>query len=330
MMKLFKKILFIVFIISTPIFVYAQYAQQEQDQLNITLDPKSPSPFDSVKVTLSSYSFDINNSMIVWVVNGKQYTKGIGMRSIDLNTLGDGQTIPINAIVTTPKGNTVETSINITPQNVDIVWQAIESYTPPFYEGKALPGEGSYVKVTAIPNISSGGKQIPANNLSYSWYLNDNLIEDASGYNKQSAIFAMEYLTSDTNIKVEARSGDGVVSSKTITISPHEVMPLVYTYDDILGVDFSNLITRRLETVNDVTVDVEPFYLSTKGAFDSSVTYSWLLDGLPIATKAPQLLSLHPADNTYGVKSVSINISNSDRILQEAKVFFEVIFDTRN
>ena len=31
--------------------------------------------------------------------------------------------------------------------SVNIEWQAIDSYTPTFYEGKALPGEEAYIKI---------------------------------------------------------------------------------------------------------------------------------------------------------------------------------------
>lgn len=325
-MKLIRTFL-IMFVLLLPVFVHAQ--SQEQ-QLTVTLDPETPTPYDKVTVSLSSYSFDVYNSMIIWSIGGKQVTKGMGMKSVTVNTRGIGEAIPVSAQIVTPGGQTVNTSVNVMPQSVDLMWEAIESYTPPFYEGKTLPSEGAAVKVTAVPNLGINGKKIAPENLAYSWYLNDELVENVSGYGKQSAVFKLDYLNPSTSIKVNARSSGGISTEKTISITPHEVMPLLYTHDDLLGTDFSNMVNRRLEIMNDTTIALEPFYFSTKGYLEKSATYDWYLDGLPVTPREKTLLSLRPKENSAGSRTLLIKLSNSSRLLQEAETLIDVLFDTRN
>ena len=57
--------------------------------------------------------------------------------------------------------------------SVNIEWQAIDSYTPTFYEGKALPGEEAYIKALAIVDANSFVGAINSNSLYYSWKYND-------------------------------------------------------------------------------------------------------------------------------------------------------------
>ena len=37
-----------------------------------------------------------------------------------------------------------------------LLWQANDSYVPPFYKGKALPGADTKIKIVAMPEIRSG------------------------------------------------------------------------------------------------------------------------------------------------------------------------------
>jgi len=312
----------ILFII--PICVYAD------SQASIVMDPENPAPYESLKLTVKSYSFNVDTTKMTWYVNGKLFTSGIGEKTISINTRGVGESTPVLVKIETSDGGVLELKLQVTPQNVDLIWESLEAYTPPFYEGKALPGEGSIIRATAIPSFSENGKQILPSNLSYSWYINDEYIDNASGYGKQYANLKLDYLTEKTNIKVRVQSVKGYISEKTLSILPHEIMPLFYSYDEILGNDFSQLLNRRIETVRDVNINLVPFYLSTKGTLNSATSYAWALNGLPITPQDNLSVILAPAENSRGSKILSVTISNSKRILQKATSKLEIIFDTRN
>ncbi len=315
------------FILST-LFIIPSFVYAGNSDLIINLDPSTPAPYEKINLSLVSYSLDIDNSLIVWKASGKTVYQGVGAKTLSLQAGGVGQNIPVTVTVTSPAGK-VTASLDITPQSVDLIWETPESYVPLFYEGKSLPGEGADVRVTAIPSISVSGKQFPASNLSYSWYVNDELIGSASGQGRQTAVLGLDYLSTKTAIKVSVRSVGGQEASKTIVIYPHKVLPLLYTYDDVLGTNFSQQIVRRLETSKDITISLVPFFLSARKDLEKTTTYSWILDGQSVTPPEKTLLALHPVPNSSGSKPLTIFISNSMRRLQDTQFDLDVIFDTR-
>lgn len=310
--------------VSLPAFSFAE------SDATLSFEPKNPSPNSSVTVTLVSYVFDVDTALITWTKNGKVVLQGVGEKKITVQTGGVGYQTPLHVHAVTGNNSVTDIDVAIVPQSVDILYEAEESYTPPFYKGKALPGEGSAVTFTAIPSISEGGRMIPSTSLAYSWYVNDVFMGDSSGMGKSSAIFNLDFFSAYTRVKVVARSVLGTSAEKYIDVYPHDVMPLFYLYDDILGVNYTSAITQRFETTKDFTLALEPFYFSTKKDLAGTASYTWLLDGLPITPLGGRLLSMHPKENSYGSRVLSITLSNSKRRLQEATTDLNLIFDTRN
>ena len=322
-MKLIRS-LFLISFLSFPVYLFAA------PDISISLNPQYPSPNEKVILTLQSYSFDINTSNIAWFVQGKQVSSGVGNKTITITTGNIGENTTVNVNIKTPDGENLRSQMIVSPESVGLIWESKESYIPPFYEGKALPGEGSLVRVTAIPTMSDGSGQLPANTLSYMWYTNDNFLEDSSGYNKQSATFYLDYLSSKTDVKVRVKSVSGLVSEKTISIYPHDVMPIFYSYDELFGLNTSFFIEKRLETTRDFTLAVAPYYLSSNGDLQSSTSYIWLLNGSPITPEKNTNITFHPQENSFGTKTLSVIINSTKRRLQKAESNLEILFDTRN
>jgi hypothetical protein len=305
---------------------YGAYADIDA---TVTLTPTNPAPYDKVILTLSSYSFDVNTALISWSSQGKVIDSGMGHKTLSVTAGDTGQILPISYKATTADGSFVQGSISIAPQSVDIIYATEESYVPPFYEGRTLPGEGSTVKVTALPTISEGGVKLPASSLAYSWYVGGEYLDSASGAGKNTATILLDYLSDATEVRVLVRSPRGNTAEKTISIYPHQVLPTLYSYDDILGTDLSKAFSRRLELDHDITLSLEPYFLSTKKSLAPTASYDWYLDGLPVTPIERTLLALKPKDNSYGARTLSVIVGNSKRTLQEAKSELEIIFDTR-
>lgn len=295
----------------------------------VSLTPIRPIPNSQQVLTLTSYSFDVNTATITWKSGTKVLLSGFGAKTLTI-TMGEaGQAIPISYRAQTEDGSYVEGSIILAPQAVDLLYQPMESYVPPFYEGRALPGEGSAVKVIAIPSLIENGKRLSPSNLAYSWYVNGEYLDSASGAGKDTATILLDYLTSTTNVRVLVRSPQGSSAEKTVQITPHAVIPALYSYDDILGTNFTTMFTRRLELDAPITLSLQPYYLSNRLSLAKTATYEWFLDGLPLTPLEPTLLALTPKENSYGSKTISITVGNTKRLLQEVKADLEVIFDTR-
>lgn len=318
------KFLIALILAAVPLYSFAQI------DATVTVTPQYPNPHEQAVLTLSSYYFDVNVSNITWKSGNKTLLSGLGAKTLTV-TVGDvGQSLPVSYRATNADGSFVEGSITITPQSVDLAYEAVESYVPLFYEGKALPGEGSVVRVIALPTLYDGTTKIPASNLSYNWYVNGEYLDRASGVGRQAATIGMEYLTHSTDIRVLVRSQSGQVAEKTYSIYPKEVLPLVYPYDEILGVDLTRPFFRRMELSGDITLSLEPFYFSTKAGLEQSSSYAWYIDGLPVTPQEKTLLALRPKEDSVGTRTLSIVVEHGKRLLQSARADIEILFDTRN
>ena len=104
--------------------------------ISISTSPKYISPNQSVRVILNSYSFDLNAATMRWYSGGKLVLSGQGKTELTLTTgdVGEKKTVTVDVSV---NGKNFEKSIELLPESVDLIWQA-NTYTPPFYEGKAL------------------------------------------------------------------------------------------------------------------------------------------------------------------------------------------------
>lgn len=297
--------------------------------LTMLVSPEIPAPHSQVTLTLQSYIIDVNTSSVVWTVNGKTVLSGEGEKSLKITTEAVGTLVSVKARVTTPSGDIFETSITLSPQSIDLLWEAVEGYTPPFYQGKALLAEGSSVRITALPNIHEGGRILSPESLSYAWYVNDQFVENASGMKKQSLTTPLDVLQENLRIKVRVTTKNGTLTEKQITIRPRTVLPVLYPHDPTLGTDLSHAFSGRIETVRDLVLSLEPFYLSRKNGLESSSEYSWLLNGLPVTPEEKTILALRPKENSYGVQKLFITMENTRRKLQKADISAEIIFDTR-
>ena len=309
--------------------LFASFTQLSYAQVSATikLEPKNPAPKSTLTLTLESYAFSVNTAMITWKSGGKTLLQGEGAKKLTIRTGEVGEVALIEVTAVTSDGSSVSQSIAITPSSVSILYEAPKSYTPLLYEGRSLPSIGGVVHVVAVPSLSDGAGLVPPSSLSYSWYVNDNLIESASGVGKQAANLTLDYLSTKTDIRVLALSPVGNKGEKTITIYPHAVMPLLYTYDEILGSNFSKAIDKRYEAVGDFIISLEPFYASSD--VNKPLSSVWYLNGVPATPLGGKIMAFHPKENDYGSKILTIDVSGSSKYLQKAQVGVELIFDTR-
>lgn len=296
---------------------------------SVTMSPANPAPYQETTITLTSSSFDVNGALITWKNAGATLLSGLGAKKLTVTTGASGQEIPISYTAVTVNGGSVNGSLVVSSQSVELLYEAKESFVPPFYQGRALPSEGANVRVTALPSLSEGGVRIQATNLAYNWYLNGEFLGNASGVGRSVATIALDYLNDTNEIKVIVRSPRGSTAEKRISISPHPVMPLFYSYDEVLGTNYTKTFWRRLETTKDITLSLVPFYFSAKNEFESTASYSWYLDGLPVTPMEKTLLSLRPKENSVGIRTLSVVLESTKRKLQKATNEIEVIFDTR-
>jgi hypothetical protein len=204
-----KKILSLIFIS----FLSISFASaQSVIDFSVDLYPQYPKEFEKVTLTLDSTHFDINTSKISWIVDGKVVYSGTGFKIYSIQTPKNGVTKNISIEVYTPNNYLLTKSFALTPQALDILWEAPNTYVPPFYKGKALPAEESIIKVVALPNFFINNKSINRDSVSFTWTLNDITRDSFSGYGKNSFTFKMDPLYETSVIKLTASTLDGFSS----------------------------------------------------------------------------------------------------------------------
>lgn len=320
------KTLFLALILTSSI-VSSFTLAHAQGNPRINLSPESPEPGSSVTLSLSGYSFDLNTALIEWKVDGISRLKGVGERKLTLETgsVGDTQTVTVTAA--SEVGHFVEQKIVITPASVILMHESPNSYVPLFYEGRSFASTAGLVRVTAFPSLSDNKAPLNPEVLSYTWYLNGDLQSSASGRGRQSFDARLDYLRDKNEIKVVVRTPAGSSVSKTTSISPREISPIFYKYDEILGTLLNSSFSRRLETTKTVAIRLEPYFVSHKESV--APTYKWLLDGFNVSPGADRVLALVPKENSHGVNELVVTVAGPDRRLQLAETSLEIIFDTR-
>lgn len=207
--------------------------------------------------------------------------------------------------------------------SVNIEWQTIDSYTPTFYEGKALPGEESYIKALGIVNANSYSGSINPDNLFYAWKYNDYYVYNYSGTGMNTIYFTLDKLQPINTLELSVYSDSGqntLLGTKTIKIRPNNSLPLLYKKNENSLITYSNAINKKYEDFKinpdeSFKIIAEPFFFSAKNIADPVLSYSWTADGIFNGNNRSNIFNYF----TGSVNSLNLKISNGQKILQEGE-----------
>jgi hypothetical protein len=316
--KFFLLGLFILGIINIPNISFADTQIQVQEgDINVETVPNNPQPYDDVTINISSYATDLNSAIITWQGNGSTLLSGIGKTSYSFKAGGPNTTQTININIT-PAGSlsSITKSVTIAPSEIDLLWQSLDGYTPPFYKGKDLPSKGSTIRVVAIPNtdtIKSGN-----GSLTYTWQNGGNAVTDASGYNKNSYDFKNSLFDDINEITVIASSVSGdYTAENTAEIPVYDPQIIFYKRSPTEGVLYNNALgPETTMTEDEMTVVAEPYFLALKGNEDN-FTYNWQINGNDIETPSKKSeLTVRPTSHG-GYATIDIMIENANALFQK-------------
>lgn len=297
------------------------------DLVNISTLPASPGALETVVVRLESFAVNLNSANIVWNVD-KIFTKdGVGEKEITITTPEFGQKITIDIIIITREGERIDKKYIIAPGEVDLLWEA-QTYTPPFYKGKALPTFNSLIRVTAIPRFNSLTSS--PKDYDYKWTYNrtQGLGE---GLGKNSVVVPMGYADSQVPIKVDVGfSGSDWKGSKNISISGSSPKIVLYAHDPLLGVGFHQAIpTKGSHTSKETesTIFAAPYFFSLDNLLNNQLIYTWEVDRKYTSPGlSPRYLTVVRPTNGVGSYALSLRIQNPNRILQEGRASAQISF----
>jgi hypothetical protein len=262
--------------------VFGQFNFQTNESISVEMIPEFPEPETVVILKIESYSFDLNSSNVVWYVRGKEVAKGIGLKKISFLNGKIGEDTTISIKVTTNSGGVVEKTFSVNSSTVDIIYEA-DTYTPPFFKGKPLFSIQSAITFIAIPHLFSYGKELEPEKLIYKWYKDGEIIDDLSGYGKNSIKLNSSILGRSIQMEVEAsdpQSGNTAVGF--VEVNPISPYVIFYEKDPLYGILFNKALgTEGTLTKKEVGLVAIPYFFSTKNV-NYNLSYNWYMNGLQI------------------------------------------------
>ena len=212
---------------------------------------------------------------------------------------------------------------SVDAQSVDLLWQG-ETYTPPFYEGKALWSKQSSITLVAIP--TGLGSQA---SLNYRWTKNGTVLGSISGVGKSSITFTDSILSRPQTVQVDIVSANGaLLASASTLVIPISPTLLVYENDPLYGFLFNRAVSgeSKLEK-REVTFGAFPLFFSANRN-NNILNYVW--DTNTGAENTTSSVTYRTPDDASGTAQVSVRVRHPNLITQDARTNFKIQFDNRS
>jgi len=290
-----------------------------QEQVSFSATPSTPQPGEVVSFRVESFSTNLNKGSIVWFINGVESLSGVGNTTFSATTPRAGERLSVEVVITTQEGNTVRKNYSITAASVALIYEA-NSYTPPFYKGKALfPLQGD-AQIIAIPNVIIDGEQISRDQLIYTWSVNNRVMQDMSGFGRSTYFYNSDILSQNKFVSVEVSAqGSDASTEGEIFISPTRPEIIIYEKSSAYGIVERNLadITNTLFST-EIELAAYPFFMSARKNTDANLTYDWSINGksLPIENNNQPTVLFRNENNSEGLARISARITESNHLLQ--------------
>ena len=210
-----------------------------------------------------------------------------------------------------------------------LLWQANDSYVPPFYRGKALPTAGSEIKIVAIPEIKNGDQTVNPKNIVYAWKRDYTNKQDNSGYGKSSFTYVDDYLEDSSTIGVTATTTDQKYSSSaSINVQTGEPKILFYKKDATLGTLWEKALSDGHQIQGNEIIEAAPYFISPKEIRIPTLIFSWFINDYQIAVPSykKNIMPLAVQSGTSGTSIIKLKIEDTYKIFVDASKELKVEF----
>lgn len=287
----------------------------------IELSPENPGPYQEITLRTTSDYIDLNRYNASWYVDGRRVATGIGQRTATIKTRGYGQRTNVIILIQLPD-TLIKKTFTIEPQDMTIMWEAIDSYVPPFYEGKKLLAREGTIKTVAIPNFkTSNGRPFKPEEGVYRWSRNGNVISTATGYGKASFTFKNNKIRANEIVTVTASDLAGnYETTQSMTVPTFNPKILFYEKNPRTGLVSPFSITNLSLVGNQTVIQAEPFFFSLVNKNLNGLQFNWAMNNTPINladTNNKQLITLENPGGK-GTALLTLGISNPISIFQSA------------
>lgn len=295
--------------------------------VSLDLDPRFPPPESEVKARASVIGINPLTAGFEWYLNGKLMddASGRGKNEFIFQTGAIGTKYDIKVFVIGEPPLSGQASLMFRTSDLSLIWTA-NTYTPKWYRGKALPIPESRIKVSAIPTFISGGARENPGNLIYRWFLDDELLNEASGIGRQNFEFDSNFLPDSVyQVKVAVENDDKTIKNeKTIFIKTFSPTLLVYLIKPLGGVSINaaikDVVLAKYGDILDFVA--EPFFTTVS---PKSLQFKWEIGDKKLtgSPKEPNILTITTSADSPAGTSISVSVENSKKPIENIiKNFF--------
>lgn len=291
-----------------------------QKDLLMSTFPEKPAPGKAFTVYVATYSADLDRALISWYLNGSLYKQDAGLKQITLIAPEFGKTMNIEAVAEFQSGTQASGRTTISGSEINLLWQA-QTYTPPFYQGKALPAFRSKVTVLAVPNMfDAAGNRIENQDIVFNWTFNGDPVQEGSGIGRDSIVVQGNFIDPDLDIQVAASSIDGsITAEKTINLAARDPILRIYQNHPTLGVLYNHAAPVSFNTnENEIKLEAVPYYFSVKKPNEQKLIYSWITNNTKNTDLTGPSVGFVNAKQAIATNDISVKIQNQSEMLQSA------------
>jgi len=330
MNRFFLLNLFIISFLFTSHFALAQGVPVTASNIDLTSSSNSPVPGQKITITARSFSIDINSSTITWIIDGKVSQKGVGLTKLEISAPSLGKEYKIVVSAVTTNGLSLTNSITVGSGSVDMVTES-NGYVPPFFKGKLPVAYQNNVNIIAIPHLAdTKGVEYDPKTLVYQWKKGGRVVEDQSGYGKQTFTLVGDIIPREANVNVTISTRDGTKrTTGYITVSYDSPSLNFYVDSSQHGPLFNSAIGDNIfiGKEKETSVLMVPYGFNKPVNGIGNLLLTWMINGYEREELASnESVTLRSPDNTAGRSNLELTIKNSRDILQTVSRGFSASF----
>lgn len=296
-----------------------------EEEVVTEMVPSIPRPGEKTTIRVISVNTNLQRSMISWVATDGQQKKGVGETVFSFTAPALGSQLAILLTITKESGDTLTKTVTVASGDVDLLIEA-DTYTPPLYKGRALFTGQSIGTIVAIPNLVSGGVKKSPQELIYTWEKNNQVIQDISGYGKDTMKFQGSILSQPFSVTVTVEDPTSDARARnTIVVRPQQPQVLIYENNPLYGTVLEKALLNMFAfDREEVGLTAIPYFFSVASRNDKNIAYTWLENNIELKdpTLGSDIRFGNEGRKRNGVSEVVVGATHLSNLLQNARIGF--------